>query len=208
MNEVHHRVNNNLAIIANLLRMQAGAFPDPQVADALQESQLRVESMALIHAHLYNATDWSAVDFAKYAEVLAETLFRSYGVDQTRITCRVEIGHFTLGVDQAIPAGLILNELISNALKHAFPDNRSGTIVVSGALLDGRVDLAVQDDGAGITKSAEPAKRQSLGLKIVNILCRQLKGTFLSPEPSVQGCLYQISFPSASVLRKSAVSKA
>ncbi|MGA3186738.1 MAG: sensor histidine kinase [Bryobacteraceae bacterium] len=85
MKEVHHRVNNNLAVIGSLLRMQAEAFPDNQVAEALRGSQLRVESMALIHAHLYNSVDWRAVNFATYTTVLAENLFRAYGVDQSRI---------------------------------------------------------------------------------------------------------------------------
>jgi two-component sensor histidine kinase len=176
------------------------------VADALRETQLRVESMALIHAHLYNSVDWNAVDFADYTMVLVGNLFRSYGVDPARITWRVEISPFELSVDKAIPAGLILNELISNALKHAFPDGRNGSILVKGDFRDGRVELAVQDDGAGVSgptqgiagKTAERHRRQSLGLRIVEILGRQLKGTFERPiaanEPGT-GSVYRISFP-------------
>jgi two-component sensor histidine kinase/ligand-binding sensor protein len=203
LNEVHHRVNNNLQVIASLLRMQAEDFPDLKVADALRESQLRVESMALIHAHLYNATDWSALDFAKYTGVLAETLFLSYGVDQSRISCRVEIVPFDLGVDKAIPAGLILNELISNALKHAFPEG-SGSILITGGLSDGRIDLAVQDDGPGVPPTVEPHRRQSLGLKIVNILSRQLKGTFVPPQPGAPS-IFRISFPTAARAASTAI---
>lgn len=198
LGEVHHRVNNNLAVIASLLRMQADGFPDDRVAIALRASQLRVESMALIHAHLYNSQDWCAVDFGEYATQLSTNLFRSYGVDEARIALRVEMGHFELGVDKAVPAGLILNELISNALKHAFPDDRSGTILIRGCLRDGRVELDVQDDGAGIREPAEPRKRQSLGLNIVNILCHQLKGTFVQPRDAVQagpGSIFRVSFP-------------
>jgi two-component sensor histidine kinase len=194
LNEVHHRVNNNLQIIASLLRMQAEDFPDQKVADALLQSQLRVESMALIHAHLYNASDWSAVEFAKYTGVLAGTLFRSYGVDESKISCHVQIVPFNLGVDRAIPAGLILNELISNALKHAFPGGL-GSILITGELSGGRIDLAVQDDGPGIQPTVEP-RRQSLGLKIVNILSRQLKGTFTPPQPGAPS-IFRISFPTA-----------
>jgi two-component sensor histidine kinase len=195
LNEVHHRVNNNLQIIASLLRMQAEDFPDQKVADALRQSQLRVESMALIHAHLYDASDWSAVEFAKYTGVLAGTLFRSYGVDESKISCRVEIVPFHLGVDKAIPAGLILNELISNALKHAFPGG-AGSILITGGVSDGRIDLAVQDDGPGVPPTVEPRRRQSLGLKIVNILSRQLKGTFAPPQPGAPS-IFRISFPTA-----------
>jgi two-component sensor histidine kinase/ligand-binding sensor protein len=198
LNEVHHRVNNNLQVIASLLRMQAEAFPDDQVASALRASQSRVESMAMIHSQLYHSADWRAVDFADYATTLSGNLFRSYGIDEARIALRVEIDHFRLSVDKAIPAGLILNELISNALKHAFPDNRAGTIAVRGRLADGRIELSVEDNGAGTRNTGEPRKRQALGLNIVNILCRQLKGTFVRPQDSDRpgpGSLFSLSFP-------------
>lgn len=198
LNEVHHRVNNNLAVIASLLRMQAEAFPDDQVADVLRGSQLRVEAMALIHAHLYNAVNWRAVDFSGYAKVLAETLFCAYGIDPSRVQLRVEIGPLELGVDKAIPAGLILNELISNALKHAFPKGRIGCLSIEGKLENGVVQLSVQDDGVGIggalEQTAEP-RRKSLGMTIVKVLCRQLKATLEPPQKSVSGCIFRLSFP-------------
>jgi len=197
LNEVHHRVNNNLAVIGSLLRMQAEAFPDNRVADALKTSQLRLEAMAVIHAQLYNSVDWRAVNFAEYATVLVENLFRAYGVDSSRVSFRVAIENVELSVDKAIPAGLILNELISNALKHAFPDGRQGTIFIRGRCHDGRVELSVQDDGAGIREPSEPRRNKSLGLKIVDILYRQLKGTFAGPgaaDPG-PGCTFRLSFP-------------
>jgi two-component sensor histidine kinase len=196
LNEVHHRVNNNLQVISSLLRMQAEASPDDQVAVALRGSIFRVESMALIHSQLYNSEDWRAVDFAEYATSLGANLFRSYGVDEGRITLHVEIVHFNLGVDKAIPAGLILSELVSNALKHAFPEGRAGSIVITGREGDGRVELIVQDDGAGIPETTKPRERESLGLKIVDILCRQLKGTLVQhPSDAGLGCIFCLSFP-------------
>ena len=213
LNEVHHRVNNNLAVIASLLRMQAEAFPDDQVADALRGSQLRVESMALIHAHLYNSVDWRAVKFADYAAVLAENLFRAYGIDPGRVQLRVEIGPLELGVDKAIPAGLILNELISNALKHAFPEGRSGSLLIKGELENGMVELSVQDDGVGMSGSsieqtaahtAEP-RRKSLGMTIIKVLCKQLKATFEPPQDSGAGCIYRLSFPQQTFSRAATV---
>lgn len=196
LNEVHHRVNNNLQVISSLLRMQAEACPDDQIAVALRGSMFRVESMALIHSQLYNSEDWRAVDFAEYATSLGANLFRSYGVDETRISLRVEIVHFNLGVDKAIPAGLILNELVSNALKHAFPDGRVGSIIIKGCESDGRVELIVQDDGAGLHATTAPRERESLGLKIVDILCRQLKGTLEQAQADTGlGCVFNLSFP-------------
>jgi len=214
LNEVHHRVNNNLAVIGSLLRMQAEAFPDDQVADALRGSQLRVESMALIHAHLYDSVDWRAVNFSSYATVLAENLFRAYGVDQSRIHLRVEIGPLELGVDKAIPAGLILNELISNALKHAFPEGRPGLLFIEGKLHNGQVELSIQDDGVGMgrfaAQTAEP-RRKSLGMKIMHILCHQLKGTFEPPRESGEpgsGSIFRLSFPRETDSRGEANSRA
>jgi len=198
LSEVHHRVNNNLQVVAILLRMQAEAFPDGQVAEALRESQLRIDSMALIHAQLYRSVDWRVVDFAEYAAILVNNLFRSYGIDQARITCRLDVGSFELGVDKAVPAGLILNELITNALKHAFPEGRRGSILIHGELRDGRIELDVQDDGVGIRETAEPRRQQRLGLKIVNTLCRQLKGTLVAPDEAEEpspGSIFRISFP-------------
>jgi two-component sensor histidine kinase len=198
LNEVHHRVNNNLQVISSLLRMQADSFPDDQVANALRGSQFRVESMALIHAQLYDSSDWRSVDFAKYATVLSENLFRSYGVDRAHIALHVDIAHFFLSVDKAIPAGLILNELISNALKHAFPNNRLGAVLVQGFVRDGRIELSVQDDGAGTPATAGPRSRQSLGLKIVTILCHQLRGVLVQQQNAEEpgsGSIFRLSFP-------------
>ena len=198
LNEVHHRVNNNLQVIASLLRMQAETFPDAQVADALRESQARVDSMALIHAQLYNSVDWSAVNFAEYVALLTGNLFLSYGIEATRVAWRVDVSPFKLSVDKAIPAGLILNELISNALKHAFPKGRRGTLLITGDLRDGRIELCVEDDGTGVMEKKNPGARQSLGLKIVDILIRQLKGTLERPKASMDGtggAIFRISFP-------------
>jgi len=206
LNEVHHRVNNNLQVIASLLRMQAESSPD-QVSLALRASQLRVESMALIHSQLYNSHDWRAVDFAEYAGLLGANLLRSYGAEP-RITLRLDIHHFEVSVDKAIPAGLILNELISNALKHAFPDGRSGSILIGGRLRDGRVELSVQDDGVGCREPTEPRKHPALGMNIVNILSRQLKGTLISPQEAPEpgrGCLFRLSFPYETLSRAATV---
>jgi two-component sensor histidine kinase len=208
LNEVHHRVNNNLAVIASLLRMQAEDFPDGRVADALRESQLRVEAMAQIHAHLYNSVDWRAVKFGDYATVLAENLFRAYGIHRSRVELRVEIGPLELGVDKAIPAGLILNELISNALKHAFPNGRSGFLLIEGKLHHNRIELSVQDDGVGMARSigqsGEP-RSKSLGMAIIKVLCHQLRATIELPQNSDAGSIFRLSFPQQTFSRAAAI---
>jgi two-component sensor histidine kinase/CheY-like chemotaxis protein len=192
LKEIHHRVKNNLQVIASLLKMQAAAIEDPTLATALRESQNRVESMAMIHEQLYQTGDLRVVDLAEHASLLVNNLLDSYGVDDGRIAARVEIAPLPLGVDRAIPLGLILNELVSNALKHAFPEGRRGTIRIECARGGGRIEIAVRDDGCGI---GEPAARRkkSLGLEIVNILTKQLKGTLTVESGS--GATFRISFP-------------
>jgi len=193
--EVHHRVKNNLAVIASLLRLQASNMQDESLSAALRESQHRVESMALIHEQLYSNGNLREVDLARHAALLAGSLFHSYGVDPARISWRVALEPLPLGVDQAIPAGLILNELVSNALKHAFPDGRTGSLVIEGSRHDGRIHLAVQDDGIGVRPGVELVRPNSLGMQIIKILTRQLKGTF--EVACGRPATFKISFPEA-----------
>jgi two-component sensor histidine kinase len=176
LEEVHHRVKNNLQVIASLLRLQAESFGDEKLTVALRESQNRVESMALIHEQLYQARNLKEVDLAENAALLANHLMHAYGVDPAHVQCRLQLAALPVGVDRAIPAALILNELISNALKHAFPEGRPGLIEVRGERKGGSVVLEVRDNGVGVANDARPA--QTLGLNIVRILTRQLRGAF------------------------------
>jgi two-component sensor histidine kinase len=193
LKEVHHRVKNNLQVIASLLRLQSNSFEDELLARALQDSQDRVESMALIHEQLYESEDLREVDLARHAAQLAVKLFQSYPIDPQTITWRVTLEPLPLGVDQAIPAGLILNELVSNALKHAFPKGRAGLISIEGGLRDDRVVLEVRDDGVGMPRDMEWRAPKSLGLRIVNTLTRQLKGMFELVRG--HGTTFRVSFP-------------
>ncbi len=199
LQEVHHRVKNNLQVIASLLRLQADAFGDQAFAPAsLHESQQRVESMAMIHEQLYESADLHRVDVAKHAGLVLSNLLHAYGADPARISGRValEPGSLMLGVDQAIPAGLILNELISNALKHGFPEGRSGSIAVEVGWRAGSVLLEVRDTGVGLPVNFLLNRTKSLGLRIVQILARQLKGT--CEAESVAGATFRVSFPGVS----------
>ena len=189
LKEVHHRVKNNLQVIASLLRFEAASGEE----GALRGIQHRVESMAFIHEQLYETGDLREVDLAKHAALLATNLFDAYGVDPARIACRVTMEPLSLGVDQAIPAGLILNELISNALKHGFRNGRAGSLSIEGGRRGGRIALEVRDDGVGIPEGIGLEKPKSLGLEIVNILTRQLKGTFELDRG--RDTTFRVSFP-------------
>lgn len=195
LKEVHHRVKNNLAVIASLLSLEASRSSNEGVASALRASQHRVESMALIHEQLYATDDLSQVNLVKHATILAANLFLTYGVDPARIACQVTMEPLELGLDQAIPVGLILGELVSNALKHAFPDGHAGSIVIGGGRCNGGITLTVTDDGVGIPDGDDFERRKSFGMQIVKILTRQLKGTFevANGHPAI----FKISFPEA-----------
>jgi two-component sensor histidine kinase len=191
LQELHHRVKNNLQVVASLLRVQA---EDGQAAaDALRESQLRVETMAMIHEQLYASGDLRQVNLAEHAGLLMSNLLSVYGAEPVRISGQVVMEPLVLGVDQAIPAGLILNELMSNALKHAFPAGRRGRIAVAGGLANGRVEMTVWNNGVELPEEFDLQKRTSLGLRIVQILARQLKGTLEIDRNG--GTAFRISFP-------------
>jgi two-component sensor histidine kinase/CheY-like chemotaxis protein len=201
--ELHHRVKNNLQVMASLLRMQAKAATDETVAAVLQESQHRVEAMAIIHEQLYESADLRPVHLAHQANLLMANLFSAFGVDPARISGQVAVcprpdgTPLVLGVDQAIPIGLILNELISNSLKHAFPNGRSGSIRIEAhsetQSWPGRIELAVIDDGVGVPEDLATRKNKSLGLQIVEILAHQFGGTWELKREA--GTKFRLSFP-------------
>jgi PAS domain S-box-containing protein len=194
LKEVHHRVKNNLQIISSLLSMQAESLQDAAAAQALQDSQERVQCMALIHERLHLNDEPDRLDFREYAAKLARDLFYSYGVNSERIRLRFELEQITLGLNQAIPCGLILNELLTNSLKYAFPNERSGEILVK--LSFGRnqaVKLTVADDGVGLPANFDWKQSQTLGLRIMNILGRQLDG--IVQREAGAGTVFSLTFP-------------
>jgi pentatricopeptide repeat protein len=177
LQEVHHRVKNNLQIISSLLNMQAELLSDSSLREVLLQSKRRVESMAMIHERLYCNADIDCVDFKQYVEALAKGLFSAYAVNPNPVCLRLELEPVFLDLSQAIPCGLILNELVSNCLKYAFPDQRRGELLVALYCADDRVTMRVADNGIGLPPGLDWRKSQSLGLRIVDILARQLMGT-------------------------------
>jgi two-component sensor histidine kinase len=178
LKEIHHRVKNNLQIVSSLLYLQEEYMDDPDGVEILRESQNRVKSMALIHEQLYGTSDLAKIDFGRYIQGLTANLFDAYGIDPACIRLKVRADDMALGVDMAVPCGLIINELVSNALKHAYPDGAAGTIQVAIQRLDtGRLEIVVTDDGVGMPAPPADAPRQSLGLRLVDTLITQLDGT-------------------------------
>jgi PAS domain S-box-containing protein len=196
LQEVHHRVKNNLQIISSLLNMQAELLTDPSLKEVLLESRHRIESMAMIHERLYSTDDIDQLDFRQYVEALARELFSAYAVNPNPMCLRLELEPVSLELSQAIPCGLILNELVSNCLKYAFPDKRRGELLVALRCAgDDRVTMRVADNGIGLPPGLDWRKSQSLGLRIVNILARQLMGTV--HQESGAGGDFSLTFPKA-----------
>ncbi len=178
LKEIHHWVKNNLQVISSLLSLQSAQISDPQTQNVLRESQNRVRTMALIHEKLYQSTDLAQVDFAPYLRSLVNSLAQSYREKSDRVAIRVDSQSIILDIDTAIACGLIVNELVSNALKHAFPAERPGEIrVVVAQHGDDRVLLQVSDDGAGLPPHVDFRSSPSLGLQLINSLVDQINGS-------------------------------
>lgn len=178
LKEIHHRVKNNLQIISSLLSLQMSGITDPLTLEMFRESQNRVRSMALVHEKLYRAESLANVDFGEYIRALISTLMRSYA--RPGISCRVDADGIRLGVDLAIPCGLILNELVSNALKHAFTGRDTGSIAVRVARTpDGLLRMTVQDDGVGHRFGPAWATAPSMGTTLIRSLTEQVGGTMV-----------------------------
>ncbi len=173
LREVHHRVKNNLQVICSLLRLQASDAGGGDVSHRLAESERRVRTMALIHEQLYRSGDLACVDFRHYVQELAHNVVASAGAGRA-ISLQLEVEPVALDLDVAISCGLILNELLANALKHAYPDHRGGVITVRFHRRDGRAVLSVADDGVGMAHGSKAGESSSLGLRLVRALGRQL----------------------------------
>jgi PAS domain S-box-containing protein len=175
LREIHHRVKNNMQVISSLLNLQSRQIKDPDVFEMFKESQRRIRSMALIHERLYQSSDLSRIEFSEYLRNLATHLFHSYQVDASRVQLKIEAEEVHLNINTAIPCGLIVNELISNALKHGFPEGRKGQLDLDLRRVagDGYV-LRVMDDGVGFPEALDFRKTETLGMQIVNTLVSQI----------------------------------
>jgi len=177
LKEIHHRVKNNMQIVSGLLQLQSGYVKDPQALEFFKESQSRIKSMALIHETLYQSKDLARIDFDAYLRKLTVNVFHSFGSNLTRVGLNVGAPDIFLDVNKAVPCGLIVNELVSNALKYAFPDNRAGEVDVSLKPAGGReLCLQVRDNGAGPPPDWDYRRTETFGWKLILILVEQIGG--------------------------------
>ena len=193
LQEINHRVKNNMQIISSLLKLQAGYVDDGTYYDMFKESQNRIISMALVHEKLYQSEDLASIDLNEYITHLASALFRSYGADTGNVALNIDVADVVFGVDTAIPCGLIINELVSNSLKYAFPDGKEGEIKIALRFTDrDEIELTVSDNGVSIPDDLDLTNTGSLGLKLVQILTDQIRGR-LEVDRS-EGTTFRIRF--------------
>ena len=174
MKEIHHRVKNNFMIIQSLLQLQSRHIDNEDVLEIFKESQNRIKSMAFVHQRLYQHDNLKKINFGDYPETLASDIFKSYVRNPDQITLNIDTEDVTLDVDTAIPLGLILNELISNSLKYAFPKGRTGILTVKSYLKGNKYSLIVSDNGIGFPEDLDYANSDSLGLKLIYSLSDQI----------------------------------
>ena len=183
LKEIHHRVKNNLQIISSLLNLQSSQLKDEEARSSFNESKNRIRSIATLHEQLYTSKDLSRIDFTAYIADMTNNLLRSYGVADDSIKIKINSERIYLDINTAIPCGLIVNELVSNAIKHGFPDRRSGEITVDFSREGNNYILNVSNNGIGFPEELDINNCTSLGLKLVSSLSKQLKGSInLSTE--------------------------
>jgi len=192
LKEIHHRVRNNMQVISSLLNLQAREIADATVRALFEESRGRISSMAMVHEWLYRSNDFAHIDFKEYLQHLTEEITKTY--KRSEITVLVDMERVELDMNAGIPCGLIVNELITNSLKHAFPDGRTGTIRAGITRTgEGNNVLSVSDDGIGFPANINFRDTASLGLKLVNVLSGQIHGKL---EMVVDGgTKFSVSFP-------------
>jgi len=178
LKEIHHRVKNNLAVMSSLLNIQANSSQDPGVVSALHDSQSRLRALAMVHEVLYQSASPKEIEIEGYLGRLIETLIQAYGQAGSPIRFLVQAPELTLSAEQAGPLGLVINELVTNSLKYAFPDRRPGQIAIRARLTaPNGVHITVSDDGIGFPPDLDWRGVQSMGLKIVvNLVEGQLEG--------------------------------
>jgi len=175
LREIHHRVKNNMQIISSLLNLQLNYVKEEKAVNVLKESQGRIKSMAMVHEKLYQSPSLTKIDLKDYVEALVANIFFTYGVNHQNIKSRIDVENIEIGIDTAIPCGLIINEIVTNSVKHAFPEN-TGNIIVKISSKEEDIKLIISDDGRGLPENLDYEKTDSLGLKLVKNLVDQIDG--------------------------------
>ena len=193
LKEIHHRVKNNMQVVSSLLFMQARKTNDAEVKGILLESQNRIKSIALVHERMYQSEDLEQIDYNDYIRKITRHLFESYLVDPTHISLSIGSEIVYLPIDKAVPCSLVINELVTNAVKYAFPQGRKGSICIDFQRQKDRYVLVFRDDGIGMPQGLDKTHSDTIGLELIRGLVRQLNGTIELDRTA--GAAYTITFP-------------
>ena len=193
LKEIHHRVKNNLQIIISLLNLQTGYIKDEVTLKAVKDGQSRVRSMALVHEKFYQSDELSEIDFAEYIEKLCHFIYQSYGDKTDRVRLQISGDKIGLDMDTAMPCGLLVNEIVSNSYKYAFPNQEKGTIQIDFKKIDNKIILLIQDNGVGFPVEYDLERGESLGMQLIQALTSQLDGELVVSREN--GTSFKISFP-------------
>jgi PAS domain S-box-containing protein len=193
LKEIHHRVKNNLQVVSSLLFLQSQKIRDPELAALFTDSQNRIYSMALAHEQLYQSKNLADVRLPEYVGNLVGEIEQVFRSGKKTIHCRVDVDDIDLDIEQVVPCGLLITELVSNALQHAFPGSRTGTVRVEMHRRNGLLSLTVGDDGVGLPADLDVAAAGTLGLQLVRALTDQLDGTLELARRT--GAEFRVTFP-------------
>jgi PAS domain S-box-containing protein len=193
LKEIHHRVKNNLQVISSLLSMQADKATDPKVVASLHDSQNRVKSIALVHEKLYQSKSLDQIEYGDYLKKIVTHLFDTYNVNPALVSCKIHAENIFVDINQAVPCSLIINEMLTNSLKYAFPGGRKGEITIEFSSNTKNYILIYHDDGIGIPEGITFERSESLGMKLIYGLTQQLSGTVILQR--VEGTTFMITFP-------------
>jgi PAS domain S-box-containing protein len=192
LSEIHHRVKNNLQIISSILRLQSSTINDKRISDIFLDAQHRIITMGLVHEKLYKSDNFAKIDVMEYVSDLVRTITSSYSVTPEKLKVEYDIEPIFIHLDTMIPIGLILNELLTNSMKYAFPDGRKGVIHISLKKTEDLFKLSISDNGIGFPENFIIENSQSLGLRLVSTLCEQINGKLIYTNHS--GSTFDIEF--------------
>jgi two-component sensor histidine kinase len=198
LQEVHHRVKNNLQIMSSLVKLQSHYVNDNKMLEILKETESRIHSMAIVHSKLYMTKDYEKINFYDYVKNLTDNFWNTYGFKLKNISIKINISDFFLNIDTAIPCGLIINELVLNSIKYAFPDNRSGEITIGLSHHNHeRLTLNVRDNGVGLPENMKIQESDTLGIQLVTLLSKQMNGQVEIKSEKDKGTEFIITFEEA-----------
>jgi len=195
LKEVHHRVKNNMQVISSILNLQSSYVTDSYALSLLKESQNRIKTMAYIHESLYQNKTFTSINFSEYISTLTNNILQSYAASIQKVRLELDIQKIILNLDTSIPAGLIINELVTNSIKHAFTQSNEGIIYINLHTKDNVLFLEVSDNGKGFPKEIDFKNTNSLGLQLVNTLVEQLNGKLELSDNKDGGTSFYINFP-------------